>query len=194
MTPARSARSADKVVEADETFVGGKAREPEEQGPAKTPVLSLVERDGRVRSFHVPNVTAQTLKPIIVSHVNKATYLMTDDAPSIGRSAPSSPDTARSTTAPRNMSAPSSGIPTRLKTTFRSSSAGSTAAISTSARRIFIGTRPSLISATTTGSRSASMTRAHRPRDYRRQGQAADLSNNWSGNERLNTARLRYHI
>jgi hypothetical protein len=50
--------------------------------------LSLIERDGQVRSFHVPNVTAQTLKPIIVSHVNKATYLMTDESPvywSIGR-------------------------------------------------------------------------------------------------------------
>ena len=44
-------------------------------------MLSLVERDGRVRSFHVPNVTAQTLKPIIVANVHKASYLMTDDAP-----------------------------------------------------------------------------------------------------------------
>ena len=44
-------------------------------------MLALVERDGRVRSFRVPDVTAQSLRPIIVSHVNKATYLMTDDAP-----------------------------------------------------------------------------------------------------------------
>jgi transposase-like protein len=70
-----------EVVEADETFVGGKARNRKGKIPPKTPVLSLVERDGRVRSFRVPDVTAQTLKPIIVSHVNKATYLMTDDAP-----------------------------------------------------------------------------------------------------------------
>ena len=69
------------VVEADETFVGGKAHNRKGKIPPKTPVLALVERDGRVRSFRVPDVTAQSLRPIIVSHVNKATYLMTDDAP-----------------------------------------------------------------------------------------------------------------
>jgi transposase-like protein len=72
---------ANKVVEADETYVGGKAknrayREP----PKKEAVVSLVERDGRVRSFHVANVTAKTLKPILYSQINRASYLMTDDA------------------------------------------------------------------------------------------------------------------
>lgn len=55
-----------QVVEADETFVGGKARNRKGKIPPKAPVLALVERDRRVRSFHVPDVTAQTLKPIIV--------------------------------------------------------------------------------------------------------------------------------
>src|SRR6202041_2750973 len=75
-------------VEAGENNVGGKARNRKNVIPPKAPVVSLVEREGRVRSFHVPNVTAQTLKPIIVSHVNKASYLMTDESPvywSIGR-------------------------------------------------------------------------------------------------------------
>jgi transposase-like protein len=79
---------ANEVVEADETYVGGKARNRKNVIPPKAPVLSLVERDGRVRSFHVPNVTSQTLKPIIVANVNKASYLMTDESPvywSIGR-------------------------------------------------------------------------------------------------------------
>jgi transposase-like protein len=70
-----------EVVEVDETLVGGKARNRKGMIPPKTPVLSLVERDGRVHSFRVPNVTAETLKPIITANVNKASYLMTDDAP-----------------------------------------------------------------------------------------------------------------
>ena len=78
---------ANKVVEADETYVGGRAENRKNHVPKKAVVLSLVERDGSVRSFHVPNVTAQTLRPIIVRHVNKASYLMTDGHtvyPSIG--------------------------------------------------------------------------------------------------------------
>jgi transposase-like protein len=70
-----------EVVKADETFIGGKARNRKGKIPPKTPVLSLAERDGRVRSFRVPNVTTETLKPIIAANVNKASYLMTDDAP-----------------------------------------------------------------------------------------------------------------
>ena len=77
-----------KVVEADETYVGGKARNRKNKVPAKTAVLSLVERDGKVRSFPIGNVTATTLRPIIVSHVSRASYLMTDEStvyPVIGR-------------------------------------------------------------------------------------------------------------
>src|SRR6195256_4708332 len=70
-----------KVVEIDETFVGGKAANRKNHVPKKAAVLALVERDGRVRSFPVANVSAQTLRPIIVTHVNRATYIMTDDAP-----------------------------------------------------------------------------------------------------------------
>jgi transposase-like protein len=78
-----------KVVEADETYIGGKARNRKDRIPPKTAVLALVEREGKVRSFHLhsEHVTAQMLKPIIVSHVNKASYLMTDEAlvyPKIG--------------------------------------------------------------------------------------------------------------
>jgi transposase-like protein len=70
-----------KVVEVDETYVGGRARNRKGRVPEKRPVIALVERDGRVRSFHVPNVTGQTLKPIIVENVSKASFLMTDESP-----------------------------------------------------------------------------------------------------------------
>ena len=79
---------ANMVVEADEAYVGGKAANRKNHVPPKAIVLSLVERDGRVRSFHVPNVTAASLGPVITANVDRATFLMTDESPvypSIGR-------------------------------------------------------------------------------------------------------------
>lgn len=71
-----------KVVEVDETYVGGKAKNRAFKAPpVKQAVVSLVERQGKVRSFHVANVTAKTLRPIIVKHADRASYLMTDESP-----------------------------------------------------------------------------------------------------------------
>jgi transposase-like protein len=52
-----------KVIESDETYIGGKAKNRAfaKEPPKKSIVLSLVERDGGVRSYHVPNVTASPL-------------------------------------------------------------------------------------------------------------------------------------
>jgi transposase-like protein len=71
-----------KVVEADETFVGGKAKNAKRGRPVpvKEAVFALVERDGHVSSHHVPSVTAKTLRPILVTHVSRKSYLMTDEA------------------------------------------------------------------------------------------------------------------
>ena len=78
-----------EVVEADETYVGGKAKNCAYEAPApKKAVLSLIERDGRVRSFHVPSVTAENVKPIIARNADKASTLMTDEStvyPKLGK-------------------------------------------------------------------------------------------------------------
>ena len=72
---------ANEPVEVDETYVGGKAknRAHRETEPKKA-VLSLVERSGRVKSFHVANVTAETVRPIIVTNANRASTLMSDES------------------------------------------------------------------------------------------------------------------
>ena len=70
------------VVEADETYVGGKAKNRATRKPApKKAVVALVERDGRARSFHVANVNAKDLRGLIVTNVDRASHLMTDEAP-----------------------------------------------------------------------------------------------------------------
>jgi len=69
------------AVEVDETFVGRKPGRKLGRGTAhKEAVFSLVERNGGVRSFHVNDVTAATLKPIIQAQMSNKAKLMTDDA------------------------------------------------------------------------------------------------------------------
>ena len=45
----------------------------------KEAVFALVERGGKVRSHHVPEVTAKTLRPILQAQVDGATMVMTDE-------------------------------------------------------------------------------------------------------------------
>jgi transposase-like protein len=74
------------VVEADETYVGGKEANKHKNKRAgvrshygrKEAVVSLVERSGAVRSFHVANVNAKTLRPMIVKNISRKSHLMTD--------------------------------------------------------------------------------------------------------------------
>ncbi len=72
---------SNKVVEADETWMGGKAKNRAfAPPPKKEPVVALVERDGSVRSFHVEAVNARTLRPILVTQIDRASVLMTDES------------------------------------------------------------------------------------------------------------------
>jgi len=69
------------TVEADETFIGGKAaNRAYDPIPPKQSVFALVQRGGKVRSFHVPNVTAMNLAPIIARHVHTDSRFMSDEA------------------------------------------------------------------------------------------------------------------
>ncbi|MEJ7776857.1 MAG: IS1595 family transposase [Sphingomicrobium sp.] len=70
------------VVEADETYVGGKQRNRATRAvKPKKAVVALVCREGHARSFHVANVNAKTLRPLIVTNVDRASHLMTDESP-----------------------------------------------------------------------------------------------------------------
>jgi transposase-like protein len=82
MTPATPGPSGEsKVVESDETFFGGRAknRAYAKKEPKKPAVMTLVERDGEGRSFHVVNVKAKTLREKIVTTVSRKSHLMTDE-------------------------------------------------------------------------------------------------------------------
>jgi transposase-like protein len=76
-----------KTVEIDESYVGGLEKNKHRSkrkhlgtgGAGKEPVFALVERKGRVRSFHVPAVSAANLKPILQAHIHGASFVMTDE-------------------------------------------------------------------------------------------------------------------
>ena len=71
----------DKIVESDEAFVGGKKRNRLSGNVApKKKVVTLVERGGRARSFHVANIHATTVRSALLENVHRASTLMTDEA------------------------------------------------------------------------------------------------------------------
>lgn len=67
------------TVEVDETYVGGKKKGWRSRQPApKIPVISLVQRNGDVRSFPVEHANARTARALIHQHIEKNATLMTD--------------------------------------------------------------------------------------------------------------------
>jgi hypothetical protein len=68
------------TVEADETFVGGKGGNRAFRKPApKKMVMTLVERTGKARSFHIANIHGNTIRSALVTNVDRSSRLMSDD-------------------------------------------------------------------------------------------------------------------
>lgn len=73
-------------VEADETYIGGKARNMHKGkrkakgrgAVGKAVVMGLLQRHGEVRTFVVDNAKGKTLKPKVRQHVEKGAELFTD--------------------------------------------------------------------------------------------------------------------
>jgi transposase-like protein len=69
-----------KTIEADISFVGRKPNTKVRRGTGHVrPVLSLVEHQGIVRSFHVPNVRGETLHAVLERHASTKSKFMTDE-------------------------------------------------------------------------------------------------------------------
>jgi transposase-like protein len=70
-----------KHIEADETYYGNKPGRDIRRGTGhKRVVVSLVERGGDVRSFHVETADIPTVRKIINQNADKASILNTDEA------------------------------------------------------------------------------------------------------------------
>lgn len=72
---------AGKHVEVDETYIGRKADVPKRRGHQhKHTVVTLVERGGVARSFHVDKASVKDLAPILAKHIDKSSTIQTDEA------------------------------------------------------------------------------------------------------------------
>jgi transposase-like protein len=72
-----------QTVEVDETFIGRKEGKPKAKSgySHKNAVLSLVERGGSVRSFHVESARKEHVLPIVRENIARESHVMTDEAP-----------------------------------------------------------------------------------------------------------------
>ena len=66
-------------VEIDEAFFGGKRTQKEGGREAKTIILGMKERDGRVETKIIPNVRMVTLRGVVLDHVEKGSTVSTDE-------------------------------------------------------------------------------------------------------------------
>ena len=73
------------IVEADETFLGGRPHGPKLPGQRreskKTPVIGAVERDGKVKATPSPRVTTKLINYFLRRHIDPRAMLITDRYP-----------------------------------------------------------------------------------------------------------------
>lgn len=70
-----------QIVEVDETYIGGKAGNNKHKDftPKEKPiVMTLIERDGDVRTVKLPNTKRGTLQTVVRMNVCEAAHIMTD--------------------------------------------------------------------------------------------------------------------
>jgi transposase-like protein len=71
-----------KTVESDETYIGfleGQPKKGKHGVSNKNIVLTLVERGGSARSFHIDNTSVADIAPILKANIAKESGLMTDE-------------------------------------------------------------------------------------------------------------------
>ena len=71
-----------EVVEIDETYIGRKEGAAKARAGAwhKNAVLTLVERGGEARSFHVDRATKDEIMPIVKKNIAREAHVMTDES------------------------------------------------------------------------------------------------------------------
>lgn len=71
-----------KIIEADETYIGRLKGMPKQRSgfAHKNAVLTLVERGGSARSFHIDSASVANIVPIVRMNVRRDSKLMTDEA------------------------------------------------------------------------------------------------------------------
>jgi transposase-like protein len=81
-----------KVVEADEAYHGkvetpvpsaarkGRPYLKRDLSKQKRPIVALVERGGEVRALHMPHVTAENVRDVLVKHADRKSRLHTDES------------------------------------------------------------------------------------------------------------------
>jgi transposase-like protein len=72
---------AGEMIEIDETFFGRQEGQPKRRTGwgHKNTVMTLVQRGGSARSFHVEGVTSGQLIPIVRANISKEAFLMSDE-------------------------------------------------------------------------------------------------------------------